>query len=200
MAGGYPRFGRRPPVKLFSIPPGLENHGPSILVQLQIRHFLLVDARQFSIRLYRFGIWQAATSLHDRRGHENRPSGCAGKHIRCDDLSGRSFRAGEECSGVRAISHQWRGSTTGAWNLGSRVSRAVGLIRDQALRVGPHSFPAHVSLLDVRTGERKPWLNTMPPDPAGLLYANLFLTPDGKSYAYRYRRVLSTLYVTDGLR
>jgi hypothetical protein len=26
------------------------------------------------------------------------------------------------------------------------------------------------------------------------------MTPDGKSYAYRYRRVLSTLYVADGLR
>ncbi len=66
--------------------------------------------------------------------------------------------------------------------------------------VWDRTFPAHVSLVDVRSGERKPWLNTMPPDPAGLLYADLFLTPDGKSYAYRYRRVLSTLYVTDGLR
>jgi hypothetical protein len=66
--------------------------------------------------------------------------------------------------------------------------------------VWDRSFPAHVSLLDPRTGVRKPWLQTMPPDAAGLLYANLFLTPDGKSYAYRYRRVLSTLYVADGLR
>jgi len=68
------------------------------------------------------------------------------------------------------------------------------------LYVWDRSFPAHISLLDTRSGERKPWLETMPPDPAGLLYANLFFTPDGKSYAYRYRRVLSTLYVTDGLR
>ena len=62
------------------------------------------------------------------------------------------------------------------------------------------TFPAHVNLLDPRTGTSRPWLETMPPDPAGLLYANFFLTPDGKSYAYRYRRVLSMLYVTDGLR
>ena len=68
------------------------------------------------------------------------------------------------------------------------------------LYVWDRSFPAHVSLLDPRSGVRKPWLDTMPPDPAGLLYANLFFTPDGKSYAYRYRRVLSTLYVTNGLR
>jgi len=68
------------------------------------------------------------------------------------------------------------------------------------LYVWDRTFPAHVNLLDPKTGASKPWLTTMPPDPAGLLYANLFLTPDGKSYAYRYRRVLSTLYVTDGLR
>jgi len=60
-------------------------------------------------------------------------------------------------------------------------------------------FPARVRLIDPRTGTGKTWLETMPPDPAGLLYANLFLTPDGKSYAYRYRRVLSTLYLTEGL-
>jgi hypothetical protein len=68
------------------------------------------------------------------------------------------------------------------------------------LYIWDRTFPAHVSLLDLRSGERKSWLETMPPDPAGLLYANLFMTPNGKSYAYRYRRVLSTLYVTDGLR
>jgi hypothetical protein len=68
------------------------------------------------------------------------------------------------------------------------------------LYVWNRSFPAHVSLLDIRSGQRKQWLETVPPDPAGLLYATLYLTPDGKSYAYRYRRVLSTLYVSNGLR
>ncbi|MGA9989399.1 MAG: protein kinase [Terriglobales bacterium] len=68
------------------------------------------------------------------------------------------------------------------------------------LYVWNRSFPAHVSLLDIRSGQRKQWLETVPPDPAGLLYATLYITPDGKSYAYRYRRVLSTLYVSNGLR
>ena len=63
-----------------------------------------------------------------------------------------------------------------------------------------HSFPAHIILIDIRSGKRKPALETKPPDPAGVLYANFFITPDGNSYAYRYRRVLSTLYVADGLR
>jgi Tol biopolymer transport system component len=68
------------------------------------------------------------------------------------------------------------------------------------LYVWDRQFPAHIFLLDPRDGNRKQWLETMPPDPAGLLYANLFLTPDGKSYAYRYRRVLTTLFVTDGVQ
>jgi hypothetical protein len=68
------------------------------------------------------------------------------------------------------------------------------------LYVWDRTFPARVSLLDPRTGARKLFLETMPPDPAGLLYANLFITPDGKSYAYRYRRTLSTLFVADGIR
>jgi hypothetical protein len=68
------------------------------------------------------------------------------------------------------------------------------------LYVWDRSFPAHVSSLDPRTGVRKLWLETTPPDPAGLLYANFFMTPDGKTYAYRYRRVLSTLYPAEGLR
>jgi serine/threonine protein kinase/Tol biopolymer transport system component len=66
--------------------------------------------------------------------------------------------------------------------------------------VWDHSFPAHIILVDIRSGKRWPALETKPPDPAGVLYANFFITPDGKSYAYRYRRVLSTLYVADGLR
>jgi hypothetical protein len=68
------------------------------------------------------------------------------------------------------------------------------------LYIWDRNFPAHIGLLDPRTGLRKPWLETMPPDPAGLLYGNLFITADGKTYAYRYRRVLNTLYVADGLR
>jgi len=61
------------------------------------------------------------------------------------------------------------------------------------------SFPARVRLVDPRTGTSKTWLETTPPDSAGLLYGNLLITPDGKSYVYRYRRVLSTLYLADGI-
>ena len=61
------------------------------------------------------------------------------------------------------------------------------------------TFPAHVRLIDPRTGTGKPWAEATPPDSAGLLYGNFFLTPDGTSYVYRYRRVLSTLYLANGV-
>jgi hypothetical protein len=41
----------------------------------------------------------------------------------------------------------------------------------------------------------------MPPDPAGVLVINpVYLSADGRSYVYSYRRVLDDLYVVDGLR
>jgi len=61
-------------------------------------------------------------------------------------------------------------------------------------------FPAHVALVNPWTGERKPWLETMPPDASGVLYGNFFITPDGKTYAYRFRRVLTTLFLGDDLK
>ena len=59
---------------------------------------------------------------------------------------------------------------------------------------------ARIFLVDPWTGERKKFLETMPPDPSGVLYGNFYITPDGKTYAYRFRRVLSTLFAADGLK
>jgi serine/threonine protein kinase len=61
-------------------------------------------------------------------------------------------------------------------------------------------FPAHIALVNPWTGERKPWLETMPPDSSGVLYGNFFITPDGKTYAYRFRRVLTALFLGEGLQ
>jgi serine/threonine protein kinase len=68
------------------------------------------------------------------------------------------------------------------------------------LYVWDRRFPARIALVNPWTGERKPWLETMPPDASGVLYGNFFITPDGKTYAYRFRRVLTTLYLAEGLR
>jgi hypothetical protein len=55
--------------------------------------------------------------------------------------------------------------------------------------------------LNLNNGQRTLWKQLMPPDPAGVEYVGPILpTPDGKAYVYGYRRMLSDLYVVDGLK
>jgi Tol biopolymer transport system component len=62
------------------------------------------------------------------------------------------------------------------------------------------AHPGVVDLVDVRTGQRTPWKEFHPPDPAGVLEVAPFLiSPDGASYVYSYRRILDDLYVVTGL-
>ena len=73
---------------------------------------------------------------------------------------------------------------------------------------GRHAFvagwlqpPFRVFRVDVATGHREPWLDTSPPDAAGVDQANLggaALTPDGRYYAYAYLRTLSDLFLVEG--
>lgn len=65
----------------------------------------------------------------------------------------------------------------------------------------PSDLPAEVYQLNIDTGVRTLWKKLMPPDPAGVEYVGPILpTPDGKAYVYGYRRMLSDLYVVDGLK
>jgi len=68
------------------------------------------------------------------------------------------------------------------------------------LYVWDRTFPAHIFLLDLKTGSRQPWTTLVPPDSAGVLYGNIVMTPDGKTSVYRYRRAMTTLYLADGLK
>jgi eukaryotic-like serine/threonine-protein kinase len=62
-------------------------------------------------------------------------------------------------------------------------------------------IPARVSRLDLSTGRIEPWKQFMPGDAAGVSgIVRICLTPDGASYVYTYTRVLSDLYVVDGLK
>ena len=62
-------------------------------------------------------------------------------------------------------------------------------------------LPAKVFRLEVATGNRTLWKQLMPPDPAGVEFVGPVLpTPDGKSYVYGYRRLLSDLYLVEGLQ
>ncbi len=66
--------------------------------------------------------------------------------------------------------------------------------------------------LDLATGRKSPWLGLRPADPASLgprarmgvigkgIERSIDITPDGRSYLYSYSRVVSDLYIVDGLR
>jgi eukaryotic-like serine/threonine-protein kinase len=62
-------------------------------------------------------------------------------------------------------------------------------------------LPSKVYRLEVATGNRTLWKELMPPDPSGVEFVGPVLpTPDGKSYVYGYRRLLSDLYLVEGLK
>jgi hypothetical protein len=62
-------------------------------------------------------------------------------------------------------------------------------------------LPASVSLVDVGDRSRRSWRDLAPSDTAGIFGIDfLAVSPSGTGYVYSYRRLLSTLYVFEGLR
>ncbi|MEP6994135.1 MAG: protein kinase [Acidobacteriota bacterium] len=62
-------------------------------------------------------------------------------------------------------------------------------------------YPARVFLLDVISGKRELWKELTPPDPAGISnVAPPAIAGDGKTYAYSYNRILSDLFLAEGLK
>src|SRR5262249_24524451 len=66
----------------------------------------------------------------------------------------------------------------------------------RGLYVRVRRSPGRIMLLDVGTGERRPWLEIGATAPD----SQIVMTPDGKSCAYSQRSSSSDLYVVDGLR
>jgi Tol biopolymer transport system component len=61
--------------------------------------------------------------------------------------------------------------------------------------------PALVFKIDVATGRRDLWKTIAPADRSGLVAINgIVMTPDARTYAYGYERILTSLQVVDGLR
>jgi serine/threonine protein kinase/sugar lactone lactonase YvrE len=55
--------------------------------------------------------------------------------------------------------------------------------------------------VDARTGQRRPWKTFAPADPAGAAWIDrVVVAADGHSYAYDYGRILSELYLVDGVK
>jgi Tol biopolymer transport system component len=76
---------------------------------------------------------------------------------------------------------------------------AAGLSADgRTWYVREGGVPARLYRADVLTGRKEFWKEVAPPDPAGTYRMDNFLvTPDGKTYVYTYRRILSDLYLIE---
>jgi hypothetical protein len=70
----------------------------------------------------------------------------------------------------------------------------------KGLFVATATFPIDVARLDFGTGRRTPWLTLNPTRTAGMRYWTPVITPDGKAWALCTGKLLSTLYVVEGLR
>ena len=78
-----------------------------------------------------------------------------------------------------------------AW---SSDSRSIFVYRSAEL-------PAKVDLIDLSSGRRTHWKELRPSDPAGVEFIGpILMTADAKTYVYGYRRLLTDLYVVDGLK
>ena len=73
---------------------------------------------------------------------------------------------------------------------------------DRALFVHRGGGPAaRIDRLDLATGRREPWRELFPSDAAGVVrVSSVFISPDGSFYAYAYSRVLSNLFLVEGLK
>ncbi len=62
-------------------------------------------------------------------------------------------------------------------------------------------IPGRVFRVELSTGKRELWKELVPLDPAGIdLLSPPALTPDGKTYVYSYNRILSDLFLAEGIR
>ncbi len=60
---------------------------------------------------------------------------------------------------------------------------------------------ARVFKIDIATGKRELWKTIAPADRSGLItIENVVMTPDARSYAYSYLRILTSLELAEGLR
>jgi hypothetical protein len=69
------------------------------------------------------------------------------------------------------------------------------------LLVRTPNIPVKITRVDIATGRREPFKEITPADPAGVQsIPTMRFSADGKSYAYSIGRILSDLFVVDGLK
>ena len=64
-----------------------------------------------------------------------------------------------------------------------------------------NDWPSVVDRVDTTTGKREPWKTIQPADPVGVdSILRIVVTPDGRSYCHDYVRIISELFIVEGLR
>jgi hypothetical protein len=69
-----------------------------------------------------------------------------------------------------------------------------------SLFVGGQTNPIPIVRIELATGKRSPWMTIAPTDAAGLRYISATITPNGKYWTLSIARLLTDLYVVEGLR
>ena len=63
------------------------------------------------------------------------------------------------------------------------------------------TLPTQIVRVDIATGRREPWKVFVPADPAGIRgITNFETTRDGRRVVFNYKRVLSQLFLVEGLK
>jgi len=61
-------------------------------------------------------------------------------------------------------------------------------------------LPARVFRLEIATGRKELWRSLMPADAAGVNQIGVIPTPNGDAYVYTFNRILSDLYLVEGVK
>jgi hypothetical protein len=114
-----------------------------------------------------------------------------GRRIAAVDSAGRIWLLAVDGAEARRIPGEFRGLTLIGWTQdGGHLF---------LYRIG--DVPGRVIRLDIESGTTEPWKELRPEDLAGVVRIHpVCVTPDGRSWAYTYARVLSNLYVVEGLK
>jgi Tol biopolymer transport system component len=172
--------------------PGPENTGDRIATWLpDSRHFLVTaSAPGRPRRVY----------LVDSQGGDPRPLTTDGFSL-VDVVDARRFIAtqpdgslsvrsieGDEVASIQGVS-------SGDTVVGAARAGWVYAVRDN------HLLPAKIDRVEFATGRKEAWKQIAPPDLTGVVGLDAIrITPEGNAYTYSYGRVLSDLFVADGLK
>ena len=153
-------------------------------------------------------IYGAAEPGHARRSYLLDLQGGAPRALTREDTLGFLITPdGKYLLAVDAQRHGWlypiAGGEPQKFNPNVAIDESVvGFLPDgKSLLVRTRNLPVKITRVDIATGRRDPWKEIAPADPAGAeSIPNIKFSADGKSYAYSVARVLSDLYVVDGLK